>query len=174
MTRFFGTRRRGKALAAAAFGALLAAAAGPGPAAGAGIRVEATEFIVSVGDGEGNERRIASTLVPYLPNQACFGWRIRLADAPALVRIREVLQLPQAPAFWSGEDDPYSPHVFSADRTTATTEEYKAPQDGWIDGTWCIAEGDPVGAHSIDVFVEDEHTHRFDFEVKKPGNAVAN
>lgn len=174
MTRFFGTRRRGKALAAVAFGTLLAAAAGAGPAAGAGIRVEATEFIVSVGDGEGNERRIASTLVPYLPNQACFGWRIRLAEAPALVRIREVLKLPAAPAFWSGEDDPYSPHVFSADRTTATTEEYKAPQDGWIDGTWCIAEGDPVGAHTIDVFVEDAHAHHFAFEVKKAGNSIGN
>lgn len=177
MTRLFNAprrKRRGRVLALMALGAALAVAAASQSAAGAAFRVEATEFVVSLGDGEGNERRIASTLVPYLPNQACFGWRIRLADAPPLVRIREVLQLPEAPAFWSGEDDPYSPHVFSADRTTATTEEFKAPQDGWIDGTWCIAEGDPVGAHSIDVFIEDGHAHRFDFEVKKTGNAIDN
>src|SRR3546814_14139846 len=68
----------------------------------------------------GSERSIASTLVPYLPDRACFGWRIRLAEAPPVVRVREVLRLPEPPLFWSGEDDPYSPHVFSADRTTAT------------------------------------------------------
>src|SRR3546814_5432574 len=108
--------------------AALALPGGPAAASTEGITVEAAEFIVSVGDGEGGERRIASTLVPYLPDQACFGWRIRLAEAPPVVRVREVLKLPEAPAFWSGEDDPYSTHVFSADRTTATTEEYKAPE----------------------------------------------
>jgi len=176
VTRLSNARRqgwRGKALAIA-LGAALVVAAGSSGAAGPAFRIEAAEFVVSVGDGEGSQREIVSTLVPYLPNQACFGWRIRLADAPSMVLIREVLKLPEAPAFWSGEDDPYSPHVFSADRTTATTEEYKAPQDGWIDGTWCIAEGDPVGAHTIDVFIEDAHAHHFDFEVKKPANTLGN
>src|SRR3546814_16515545 len=98
-------------------------------------------------------------------------WRIRLAEAPPVVRVREVLKLPEAPAFWSGEDDPYSTHVFSADRTTATTEEYKAPEEGWISSDWCIAEGDPLGAHSIEVFIEDALARRFAFEVKRPGEA---
>src|SRR3546814_10517546 len=62
--------------------AALALPGGPAAASTEGITVEAAEFIVSVGDGEGGERRIASTLVPYLPDQACFGWRIRLAEAP--------------------------------------------------------------------------------------------
>jgi len=154
---------------------LLALAAGVGPAAaasGTAFRVEAAEFIVSVGDAEGNERRIASTLVPYLPDQACFGWRIRLGDAPGVVRVREVLKLPAAPAIWSGEDDPYSPHTFTADRTTAITEEYQAPEDGWIESQWCIADGDPVGAHAIDVFVDDRLVRHFDFEVKLPGHTI--
>lgn len=151
--------------------AALALPGSPAAASTEGITVEAAEFIVSVGDGEGGERRIASTLVPYLPDQACFGWRIRLAEAPPVVRVREVLKLPEAPAFWSGEDDPYSTHVFSADRTTATTEEYKAPEEGWISSDWCIAEGDPLGAHSIEVFIEDALVRRFDFEVKRPGEA---
>src|SRR3546814_25348 len=151
--------------------AALALPGGPAAASTEGITVEAAEFIVPVGNGEGGERRIASTLVPYLPDQACFGWRIRLAEAPPVVRVREVLKLPEAPAFWSGEDDPYSTHVFSADRTTATTEEYKAPEEGWISSDWCIAEGDPLGAHSIEVFIEDALARRFDFEVKRPGEA---
>src|SRR3546814_15931075 len=90
--------------------AALALPGGPAAASTEGITVEAAEFIVSVGDGEGGERRIASTLVPYLPDQACFGWRIRLAEAPPVVRVREVLKLPEAPAFSSGEDVPYSTH----------------------------------------------------------------
>lgn len=154
--------------------ALVVLASGGAGAAGDGYRVETAEFIVSLGDGEGNRSSIASTLVPYLPNQACFGWRIRLAEAPPVLRVREVLKLPAAPAFWSGEDDPYSTHVFSADRTTATTEEYQAPEEGWIASEWCIADGDPVGAHSIDVFIEGALVRRFDFEVKRPDNRIGN
>jgi hypothetical protein len=156
--------------------ALVGAAADAGPAAAAGasaITVEAAEFFVSL-DDEGNERRFVSNLVPYLPNQACFGWRIRLAGAPSVVRVREVLHLPEAPAFWSGEDDEFSTHVFSADRTTATTEEYKVPQAGWIDNEWCIVEGDPTGPHSIEVFVGEDLLRHFDFEVKTPGQPTGN
>ncbi|MGF1631194.1 MAG: hypothetical protein ACFCUT_17100 [Kiloniellaceae bacterium] len=160
---------RGKArlLAALGLSGALALAAGAAAAAGAGYTVEVAEFVVSVGDGEGNDRTVISDLVPYLPNRACFGWRIRLTEAPPLVRVREVLKLPQPPLFWSGEDDEYSPHVFSADRTTATTEEFAAPEDGWLESSWCIVEGDPTGPHSIDVFIEDELVRHFDFEVKK-------
>ena len=171
-------RRQGRAVRARAVMALGAAlallAGGPAGAAEQGLRVETAEFVVSIDDNEGNERSIVSTLVPFLPNRACFGWRIRLADAPPLVRLREVLRLPEAPAFWSGEGDPYSPHVFSADRTTATTEEFQAPHDGWIGNRWCIAEGDPVGAHSIDVFVDGALVQHFDFEVKRTRQDTGN
>jgi len=137
------------------------------PASAATYTVEVAEFVVSISDGEGNQRSAVGNIVPYLPNRACFGWRLRLAEPPAVVRVREVLQLPEAPAFWSGEDDAYSTHTFSADRTTAITEEYKAPQDCWLESSWCIVEGDPAGAHSIDVYIEDALVQHFDFEVKK-------
>lgn len=169
-----GVRRlSSRLLAIFCLGAALAPDGGPAAAAGR-YTVEAAEFVVSVGDGEGSERSIASTLVPYLPDRACFGWRIRLAEAPPVLRLREVLRLPEPPLFWSGEDDEYSPHVFSADRTTATTETFAAPKDGWIESRWCIAEGDPVGAHSIDVFIEGELVRHFDFEVKKPREPADN
>jgi hypothetical protein len=182
-------RKRGRSRAAGIAGAafvLLAlqpmlpavAQTGGGPDSEAvepgGLAVETAEFLVVLTDGEGGRQAIASTLVPYLPNRACFGWRIRLAEAPAMVRLREVLQLPTAPAFWSGEDDAYSPHKYSADRTTATTEQFAAPKDGWIGSSWCIVEGDPVGAHSIEVFIDDRLIRHFDFEVKRPANGVGN
>ncbi|WP_193370659.1 hypothetical protein [Pelagibius marinus] len=140
--------------------------AGAPPALSA--EVAEVEFLVSVSDGEGNQRHIQADVVPYLPDRACFGWRLRLAGGQALVRYREVLKLPEAPAFWTGEDDSYSPHKYSADRTTATTEEFAAPDNnGWISSRWCIAEGDPVGPHSIDVYIDDNLVKHFAFEVKK-------
>ena len=146
--------------------AALAAAAAAVP----GYTVEAAEFVVSVSDGEGIERSAVANVVPFLPERACFGWRLRLAGAPPVVRVREVLQLPEAPAFWSGEDDAYSTHTFSADRTTAITEEYKAPRDGWLESSWCIVEGDPVGPHSIAVYIDGTLARHFDFEVRKMGD----
>lgn len=173
MTIATQTRRR---TAAAVLAGLTAGVLAGAPAAAAqeSVTVEAAEFVVSLIDGEGNERSILSDLVPFLPNQACFGWRIRLSAAPSVVQVREVLRLPEAPAFWSGEDDEYSPHTFSADRRTATTEEYKAPVDGWLASQWCIVEGDPMGPHWIEVYIEGELARRFDFEVKKPNEIVNN
>src|SRR3546814_16324876 len=84
--------------------AALALPGGPAAASTEGITVEAAEFIVSVGDGEGGERRIASTLVPYLPDQACFGWRLRLAAAPPVGPVGAVLNLPTPPASSSGRE----------------------------------------------------------------------
>lgn len=137
-----------------------------GPAAAA--EVAEAEFRVSVSDGEGNEHSIRADVVPYLPGQACFGWRLRLAGSPGLVKYREVLNLPEAPTFWSGEDDAYSPHRYSADRTTATTEAFAAPdKDGWIESGWCIAEGDPAGPHTIDVYIDGRLVEHFDFDVKR-------
>lgn len=151
-------------LTAAVFVAVLTAIA----TGAAAYTVEDAVFLVSILDGEGNARSVEADVVPYLPNRACFGWRIRLAGAPSLVRTREVLKLPAAPAFWSGENDPYSPHTFSADRRTATTEEFAAPDaDGWISSTWCLAEGDPVGPHSVEIYIDGELVRRFDFEVKR-------
>lgn len=151
-------------------------AAGLLPAsAGRAYTVESAVFVVSVSDGEGNARSVEADLVPYLPNRACFGWRLRLGAAPAVVRYREVLKLPEAPAYWSGEHDAYSPHAYSADRTTATTEQFAAPDaEGWIASSWCIAEGDPVGLHSIDVYIDGEHVRHFDFEVKKLTDRIEN
>src|SRR3546814_14102743 len=106
--------------------AALALPGGPAAASTEGITVEAAEFIVSVGDGEGGERRIASTLVPYLPDQACFGWRIRLDEAPPVVRVREVRNLPEATALWSGDADPTSTHAIPPQRTHAPNRQYKS------------------------------------------------
>jgi hypothetical protein len=162
--RMAARTRLGAAMAAAflALTPLWSQQASAGP-----YTVEVAEFVVSISDGDGNQRSAVGDVVPYLPNRACFGWRLRLAETPAIVLVREVLQLPEAPAFWSGEHDAYSTHTFSADRTTAITEEYRAPQDGWLESSWCIVEGDPAGAHSIDVYIEDALIRHFDFEVKK-------
>lgn len=76
--------------------------------------------------------------------------------------------LPKAPVLWSGENEEYSPHRFSADRTTAIAEAFALLGDGWIGNDWCIAEGDPLGPHSIEVFTEERLARRFEFEVREP------
>ena len=76
--------------------------------------------------------------------------------------------LPKAPVLWSGENEEYSPHRFSADRTTAIAEAFAPLDDGWIGNDWCIAEGDPLGPHSIEVFTEERLARRFEFEVREP------
>ncbi|NIA72440.1 hypothetical protein HBA54_28015 [Pelagibius litoralis] len=166
----FGPAAAGRALTAAVLMALLAfgSPSKPAWAESQAVVVEQAEFLVSVDDGQGRERRIRADIVPFLPNRACFGWQIKLSDAPPVIRYREVLTLPSAPKFWSGENDEYSSHRFSADRTTATTEEFAAPKDGWLSSRWCIAEGDPTGPHSIDVYIDDRLARRFEFEVRAP------
>lgn len=145
------------------------------PGQGHAFTLKDAEFVVSVSDGEGNDRRALSNLVPYLPDRACFGWRLQLADVPPLVKYREILKLPVAPAFWSGEGDEYSPHQFSADRTMVTTEEFAAPDaEGWIASSWCIVQGDPAGPHSIDVYIDGQLARHFDFEVKKLSGPTEN
>ena len=171
MAKTLGIGTCGMALAAAVW---LASLVGQ-PAQAQGVVVERTEFFVSVIDGEGNQRSVEADVVPYLPNRSCFGWRARLAGSPGLVQYREVLQLPEAPAFWSGEEDAYSPHSYSADRKTATTEQFAAPDaEGWISSTWCVVEGDPTGPHAIDVYIDGRHINHFDFDVKKLADSADN
>jgi len=109
---------------------------------------------------------VQSDVVPLLPGQACFGWRIRLDGADRLIKATETLELPEAPAVWSGEGDEYSPTKIVNDRKTAVTTMFHALDEGWFGSVWCIAEGDPVGPHTIAVHVDEHLLAEFDFTVE--------
>ena len=131
------------------------------------ISIEAAEFLVFLNDSEGNQQSVfQSDLVPLIPNRVCYGWRIRLAGAERLVRFKEVFSLPAEPEFWGEENDEFSTSKISENRTISVTEMFIPMQDGWIDHNWCVADGDPIGKHSIEVHINGQFAKRFDFQVR--------
>ena len=89
------------------------------------FEIQKTEFVVGISDGSFEPVYSPSNVVPLLPDRACFGWRIWISGDEKLVFTREILKLPDQPAYWSGEDNSYDTSRISEDRTTATTEEYR-------------------------------------------------
>ena len=136
------------------------------PAQSQTVSIEAAEFLVFLNDGQGNTQILQSDLVPLIPNLVCYGWRIRLAGAEGLVRFKEVFSLPTEPEVWGGENDEFSTSAIAKDRTTSVTERFAPLQDGWIDNSWCVADGDPKGWYSMEVHINGQFAKRFDFQVR--------
>jgi hypothetical protein len=128
-----------------------------------------SEFQVTFQYG-GSEQRLSDTHVPLLPGNACYTWWLKLADGDAPKTAEERLVLPEPLANWgdlgSNPDDGVE---ISADGTTATsTFAPELDDEGWFSKGWCSAEGDPVGAHRIEVSVDGTLLKTFDFQVLKP------
>ena len=128
--------------------------------------LEAAEFLVSLRDHEGNQATYQSNLVPLIPRLACYGWRIRLANAKGLIKFKEVFSLPTEPEFWGGENDEFNPSAIAKNRKSSVTEKFAHVRDGWISHSWCVAEGDPEGKYMMEVYIEGKFVKRFDFEVR--------
>ena len=147
------------ALAAAA----QAGGKGPLPA------VTATHFLVS----NGSETPVESRRVPYRPGSSCYQWVIEVPREDRELAVREVFELPGAARSWGGEDfDPEETEpeddtvtVVNRDRSTGVTEFADSLDDGAISHGWCVADGDPTGAHRIRVFIGDRLLREFRFEV---------
>jgi hypothetical protein len=75
-----------------------------------------------------------------------FGWRIKLR-CTGPVQFREVMRLPAA-GDW---DDELPGTTISDDQMVATTIDYAACKQGWIEHVWSVAAGDPAGSYVITV-----------------------
>jgi len=53
-------------------------------------------------------------------------------------------------------------------RRTSITEVFVVPENGWIENVSCVAEGDPEGEYSINIYIDEKYIQRFDFKVKLP------
>lgn len=117
----------------------------------------------------GTDEVLNDTVVPLLPDNACYSWYVRVDGAPPKGAI-ETLTLPVALADWGTvATDPDDGIDISAEGKVATrsfTPEFDA--DGWFSHSWCVAVGDPAGAHSIDIAVDGVSLTRFDFTVVLP------
>lgn len=118
----------------------------------------------------GDDEVLHDAVVPLLPDNACYNWYVRLAEGDVPATATETLTLPVALADWGTlATDPDDGIDISADGKVATrtfTPELDA--DGWFGHSWCVAAGDPVGAHSIVVAVDGETLATYDFQVVLP------
>ncbi len=139
-------------------------------AAGAAEMLE-SDFQVTYQYG-GSEQRLSEDRVPLLAGNACYTWWIRLAEGAAPQSAEERLILPQPLADWGDlATNPSDGVEISADNTTATSvfvPELSA--DGWFSKGWCVAAGDPLGPHRIEVSIDGTPADTFEFDVMEPEN----
>jgi len=93
-------------------------------------------------------RFLRLTEVRLVPGRT-FGWRIRLG-CTGPVEYTETLQLP-APGDWSSDPENSRETSISKDGTIATTHDWTACLDGWIEHGWSVAAADPPGEWTITV-----------------------
>lgn len=117
----------------------------------------------------GEDEILNDTVVPLLPENACYSWYAHIDGAAPKAAV-ETITLPIALADWGTmATDPNDGIDVSADGKVATrTFAPELDPDGWFSHTWCVAAGDPVGAHSIEVALDGTPLTRFDFTVVLP------
>ncbi|MCX7593441.1 MAG: hypothetical protein N2235_06720 [Fischerella sp.] len=126
------------------------------------IVVDKVEFGVLRADKDGKVTLIPTKKVP-LQEGTMYGWRVQLKDYQGEVTWREIFQLPKRPETWGTTNtDNFS---LSTDGTAAETKRTDLTKDGVITNSWTIAAGDPIGKHTIEVYIDDRRIAAFEFEV---------
>lgn len=118
----------------------------------------------------GNDEVFNDTVVPLLPDNACYNWYIRLGEGDAPKTATETLTLPVPLADWgSAATDLNDGIEISADNKVAVrTFTPDLDEEGWFSHSWCVAKGDPVGDHSIAIAVDGKPLTAYDFTVVLP------
>jgi len=128
--------------------------------------VEQSKFIVVLTDKQGNQKVIQSNRVPFDSKRSCYSWQLKLSGITGSVELREILQLPSKPqGGWPIITDGSRNITPSLDQKSATTERTLKIIDGWVSNMWCVADGDPLGLYSIDVFLNERFIKTFKFDV---------
>ena len=105
-------------------------------------------------------------VVPLVPDRSCYGWRIKVSSSDALIRFREEFMLPSEPKHWSDERNEFATKRIVDERRTSITNRFIKPDKGWVENSWCVAEGDPEGKYSMKVYFNDQFIKLFEFEVR--------
>lgn len=106
------------------------------------------------------------TYVPLLPGNACYNWYLRLDQVNTTLTVTEQLKLPEAIDWGTAATDPNDGIEVKESGTVAeSTIATSTDGDGWITHGWCVAAGDPVGHHSMQVSVDGQPLATFDFDV---------
>jgi len=147
--------------------------------AGASSAVAAAEVIESTFQVEftrdGHTQTSTDTVVPYLPGSSCYHWYVRFdAATKDDVTLVETFRLPEPLAAWQNYvNDPTSITQVAADAQGAITTVTAAPdEDGWVSHGWCVAEGDPLGPHTISIALDGIDVANWAFSVVSPEDYV--
>jgi hypothetical protein len=98
-------------------------------------------------------------VIPLVPGQE-FGWRVAVDDTFAHTW-REVLITPAAPREWIGSD-----LVITNDGTVGVTERSEVAVNGVLEHAWTITDGDPAGAHELQLYLDGRLVNTFRFVVR--------
>ncbi|WNJ99973.1 peptidoglycan-binding domain-containing protein [Thalassospiraceae bacterium LMO-JJ14] len=130
--------------------------------------VSEKQFLTIFQDQNGEMKLFDSTRVPFNTENSCYGWRMRINGISGSIKMREILRLPSKPlGGWPVITDGSKKVTPSSDGKSAVTDMMLEIKDDMVSHVWCIAEGDPIGDYSIDVFLDDVFVETFDFEVVK-------
>lgn len=126
------------------------------------ITVSKAEFGVFRVDNRGKLTFISTTKVPLQEGNK-YGWRIKLKNYQGEVTWREVIRLPKSPETW-GTDNGENFNITPKGNEGLTTRKQFA-KDGVIWNSWTVVTGDPIGKHTIFVYINNRRIASFEFEV---------
>jgi len=106
----------------------------------------------------------ATNHIPYYVNQG-YGWRLKLKTQARSVHWREEFSLPAVPQTW-GTQVPGERETFQDGGQKCVTESDVAPVNGWVEHSWCVAQGDPKGQYAMKVYVDGTLVKSFNFTVE--------
>lgn len=132
-----------------------------------GAEVIDSRFQVEFSRGE-QSYSYTDTVVPNLPDSACYYWYLQFdAASRSALTLIETLTLPEPlPAWVNFQNDPAAETQINPDGQSATTTLNVTPnEDGWVSHGWCVAAGDPVGAHRLAVALDGTEIGGWDFTV---------
>ena len=110
-----------------------------------------------------SERRYPTVRVPYRPDAICYEWVVFFEPEDRELRVREMVELPAAPASW-GDVAALGIHV-AADGRSAVSEFDDSIDDSQVSRRWCVGEGDPLGTYRIRVYHGERLLEEFQFEM---------
>ena len=147
------------------------------PTAAIAFEVRETTFEVYHTENGEEVSEVTTTVPLSFDNQTCWNWWIRSTEDTGDVTFTEKLIMPTAPESWGDPDEipegQIGKLILEDGGKIGISTRKAALDDGWFGHGWCLLPGDPIGDHVVEVTVEGEVVHRFEFEVVPPRTEVA-
>jgi len=109
------------------------------------------------------EQRYPTVRVPYRPDAICYEWVVFFETENREVKVRELVELPAAPASW-GDVAALELDV-ATDGRSAVSELSDSIADSQVSRRWCVSAGDPLGPYRIRIYLGERLLEDFQFEM---------